>query len=374
MDFERSADQELLFETVSRFLAEQAPISPYVRDRLGDDRGTTARIWEGLGDLGVIGLLAPESQGGAGMGMVDIGVVLEALGRWVHPGPFLASAVGAVSLVTLAGHPRHQDAFLPALASGDQIGTVALWEDGLRARWRAPETTATPDGDGWRLDGTKVHVPDAVGADLVFVIARRPDGGLGAFVVTPEAKGVTITPSPTVDGTRKEATVALASADARSIGDGDITNAISETVDRLGVAMAVDGVGAAARALELAVDYAKERKQFDVPIGSFQAVQHLCADMLRAVELARAAAYYACWACDAADETERHRAATMAQAFADDSLYEVGASAIQVFGGVGFTWEHDIHLFYKRLLSLQQYAGGSIDQLEELATIVLDTP
>ncbi|MGZ6996388.1 MAG: acyl-CoA dehydrogenase family protein, partial [Acidimicrobiia bacterium] len=123
MDFERSADQELLFETVSRFLAEQAPISPYVRDRLGDDRGTTARIWEGLGDLGVIGLLAPESHGGAGMGMVDIGVVLEALGRWVHPGPFLASAVGAISLVTLAGDPRHQDAFLPRLASGDQIGT-----------------------------------------------------------------------------------------------------------------------------------------------------------------------------------------------------------------------------------------------------------
>ena len=129
-----------------------------------------------------------------------------------------------------------------------------------------------------------------------------------------------------------------------------------------------------ARALELAVEYAKERRQFDVPIGTFQAVQHLCADMLRAVELARASAYYACWACDAADGTERHRAATMTQAFAADAFYEVGASAIQVFGGVGFTWEHDIHLFYKRLLSVQQYAGGSIDQLEELAAIVLDAP
>jgi alkylation response protein AidB-like acyl-CoA dehydrogenase len=125
--------------------------------------------------------------------------------------------------------------------------------------------------------------------------------------------------------------------------------------------------------MELAVEYAKERKQFDVPIGTFQAVQHLCADMLRSVELARAAAYYACWACDAAAPVERHRAATMALAFAADALYNVGASAIQVFGGVGFTWEHDIHLFYKRLLTLQHFAGGATDQLEELATIVLDS-
>lgn len=372
MDFERSADQELLAETVSRFLAEQAPISPYVRDRLADERGTTAPIWAGLGDLGVIGLLAPESHGGAGMGMADLAVVLEAMGRAVHPGPFLASAVGAISLVTLAGAPRDHDAYLPQLASGDQVGAVALWETGMRSHWSEPETRATPDGDFFWLDGTKVHVPDADAADLIFVIARRADGDLGAFVVTPDAGGVTITATPTVDATRKEATVTLTNANARVIGEGDTTAAIAATVDRLGVAMVVDGVGAAERALELAVEYAKERKQFDVPIGTFQAVQHLCADMLRSVELARASSYYACWACDAADTTERHRAATMAQAFAADSLYEVAASAIQVFGGIGFTWEHDIHLFYKRLLSLQQYAGGTIDQLEELATIVLD--
>jgi acyl-CoA dehydrogenase len=374
MDFERSDDQELLSETVSRFLAEQAPISPYVRDRLADDRGTTARVWEGLGDLGVIGLLAPESQGGAGMGMVDVSVVLEALGRSVHPGPFLASAVGAISVVSLAGTPADRDAYLPQLASGETIGSVALWEPGRRAEWDQPETLAIPDGDLWRLDGAKAHVPDAFGADVLFVVARAPHGACGVFEVTPETQGVTVTPTPSVDGTRKEATVDLVNAEARGIGDGDVTDAIAETVDRLGVAMVVDGVGAASRALELAVEYAKERQQFGVPIGTFQAVQHLCADMLRSVELARASAYYACWACDAADAGERHRAATMAQAFAADSLYEVGASAIQVFGGVGFTWEHDIHLFYKRLLSLQHYAGGAIDQLEELAAIVLDSP
>lgn len=372
MDFERSADQELLAETVSRFLSERAPISPYVRSLLDGDRGTTPEVWAGLGALGVIGLLAPEEHGGAGMGMVDLAVVLEELGRFVHPGPLLTSAVGAVSLVTLAGSQHDRETLLPGLASGDAMGTVALWEPGRRARWEEPETTAVPDVDGWQLDGTKVHVPDALGADLLLVVARPPEGGLGVFAITPGADGLTITETPTVDGTRKVATIGLTSTPSRRLGGGDATGAIAATVDRLGVAMVIDGVGAASRALELAVEYAKERRQFDAPIGTFQAVQHLCADMLRAVELARASAYYASWACDAADSTERHRAATMAQAFAADSLYEVGASSIQVFGGIGFTWEHDVHLYYKRLLSLQQYAGGAIDQLEELATIVLD--
>jgi alkylation response protein AidB-like acyl-CoA dehydrogenase len=137
-------------------------------------------------------------------------------------------------------------------------------------------------------------------------------------------------------------------------------------------AWVVDGVGAAQRAMEMAIDYAKERRQFDAPIGSFQAVQHLCADMLRNVELARAASYYACWALDAADRAEAHRATTMALAFAADGLSAVGASVIQVHGGIGYTWEHDAHLYYKRLLTLQGLGGGTADHLEELASIVLD--
>ncbi len=374
MDFERSTDQEMLAETVTRFLAEQAPISPYVRNLIDSPVGTTPEVWAGLGDLGVIGLLAPEEHGGAGMGMVDVGVVLETFGRAVHPGPYLSSAVGAVSLVTLAGSEEDQTRLLPGLASGETIGTVALWESGRRARWREPATVATGEGNEWVVVGSKVHVPDLVGADVALVVARVPEGGCAVFEVDPAGDGVTITETPTVDATRKEGTLALSSAPARRLGDGDASDAVAETLDRLIVGMAIDGVGAAARALEYAVEYAKERRQFDVPIGTFQAVQHLCADMLRSVELARASAYYASWACDAADRAERHRAATMAQAFAADSLYEVGASSIQVFGGIGFTWEHDIHLYYKRLLSLQQFAGGAIDQLEELAAIVLDSP
>jgi alkylation response protein AidB-like acyl-CoA dehydrogenase len=148
-------------------------------------------------------------------------------------------------------------------------------------------------------------------------------------------------------------------------------DALATTLDRLHAGAVVDGVGAAARALEMSVEYAKERRQFGVPVGSFQAVQHLCTDMLRAVELARAAGYYACWAATAAEAAERHRAATMALAFAADELYGVGASAVQVHAGVGYTWEHDIGLFYKRLLTLQQTGGGTVTQLEALATIAL---
>jgi len=362
LDFEFSEDQELLRATVRRFLAERAPVA-YVRSMLDDERGATDEIWSGLAELGVTGLLVPEAQGGAGMGMVDMAVVREELGRAVHPGPFASSAVGAVSLVTLAGSADDRAGLLAGLASGESVGTVALAE---------PERTrATHTGGEWTITGRKVHVPDGIAADVVFVTAVTGDGELGAFAVARDAPGLEVTATPTVDGTHKFATVAMTDTPARRLGAGDATDAVAETVDRLGAAAVVDGVGAAFRALEMAVEYAKERRQFDRPIGSFQAVQHLCADMLRAVELARAGAYYASWAADAADPAERHRAATMAQAFAADELYAVGASLIQVLGGIGFTWEADAHLYYQRLLTLKELAGGSRGQLEELASLVL---
>ncbi|MEX0665468.1 MAG: acyl-CoA dehydrogenase family protein [Acidimicrobiia bacterium] len=370
MDFEFSAEQEALRDSVRKFLADRAPLT-HVREMLDDDRGTTDAVWRGLADLGATGLLVPEAHGGTGMGMVDAAVVLEELGRAVNPGPYASSAIGAVSLVLLAGTDDDYQALLPALASGDRIGTVALYEPDRRNEWRTTHTTATADGDNWRVDGRKVHVPDAMAADVLLVTATKPESALGVFVVEHAATGVTITPTPTVDGSRKQGEVTLEGAVAHRLGGADAVEALGTTLDRLHAGAVVDGVGAAAQALEISVEYAKERKQFGVPIGSFQAVQHLCTDMLRAVELARAAGYYACWAADAADTDERHRAATMALAFAADELYGVGASAVQVHAGIGYTWEHDIGLFYKRLLTLQQTGGGTVDQLEELASIAL---
>jgi alkylation response protein AidB-like acyl-CoA dehydrogenase len=335
-----------------------------VRDLLNDRRGTSDSVWKGLADLGVTGLLVPEELGGAGMGMVDMGVVLEELGRAVHPGPFLSSAVGAAT--ALAGLDDG-DVLLPGMADGSVIGTVALLEGDGRD-WRHVSTGAA----GGRLTGTKTFVPDAGAADFLVVSAQGDDSLLGLFVVETGADGLRVEPLATVDGTRKHWTVVLDSTPARRLGsDTAVSSVISETVDRLVAGLVVDGVGAAQAALDMAVAYAGERMQFDKPIGSFQAIQHLCADMLQALELGRAGGYYALWACDAADATERHRAAVLAKAFAGDAFPRIGASAIQVFGGVGFTWEHDVHLFYKRLLTLQQAYGDATDFLEELAMLVL---
>jgi alkylation response protein AidB-like acyl-CoA dehydrogenase len=377
MDFDFSADQELLRDSVRRYLAERAPITPYVRNRYSDDRvaAVADNAWFGLAELGVIGLLVPEEHGGAGGGMVDAAVVLEELGRTVCPVPYASSAIGAVSLAMAVGSEAEHSTLLPALADGSTIGTLALYEDGRRYAWSEPATTASVAADGYGIDGAKVHVADAAGASVFLVTAADREGRLGVYAVAADGEGVAVEPVSTVDGSRKQGTVTFDAATGTRLGgsDADTHTAVGRTLDRLAVAHVVDGVGAAARALELAVEYAKERVQFDKPIGTFQAVQHLCADMLRTVELGRAAGYYACWAADDADPAEAHRAATLATAFAGEAFAQMGGTAIQVFGGIGFTWEHDIHLYYKRLLTLSVALGTTDDHLAELATLAIDT-
>ena len=353
MDFEFSEDQRLLADSVQRLLADRADLR-YVRAHY-DDTAVVDDVWARLAEIGVVGLLAPESAGGAGRALVDLALTIEAMGTALYPGPFVASAVGAVTALRDLGPAAVAAQWLPRLADGSARGALALTAghaDPLRLT------------DGL-LHGQAVHVLDGVAADLLLVVVEH-DTIVG---ITPDTAGVEVVAAPTVDGSRKFATVAFTGA------AGDVVthahDAIAAARDAFRVALVLDGVGAAQRALELAVEYSREREQFGHPIGSFQAVQHLCADMLRAVELGRAAAYYAAWACDSAAATERHRAATMASAFAADGLYRVGANAIQVFGGIGFTWEHDIHLFYKRLLTLQLLDGSAADHLAELASIVL---
>jgi alkylation response protein AidB-like acyl-CoA dehydrogenase len=372
MDFEFTAEQEMLRQSVRRLLAERAPIAGYVRALYDQPSAGADDVWQALADLGVMGLVVPEEYGGAGMGMVDAAVILEELGRAVNPLPYASSAIGAVALVMTVGGPREHAFLLPGLAAGTMIGTVAYLEPGRRSRVDAPGTAATRDGTKWRVTGTKVHVADALAAG-VFLVTASDDERTGVFAVEAATDGVAVDAAPTVDGSRKQGTLHLDAARAWRLGDDDMdANAgLRRVLDRLAVAYVVDGAGAAARALELAVEYAKERVQFDQPIGAFQAVQHLCADMLRVVELGRAAGYYACWACDDGGDNEAHRAATMAQAYASDAFAQLGGSAIQVLGGIGFTWEHDIHLFYKRLLTASVALGSVDDALAELANLVL---
>jgi alkylation response protein AidB-like acyl-CoA dehydrogenase len=372
VDFDFSPDQEMLRDSVRRLLHDRGSVSTYARSVYDDASVAADEVWRGLADLGVLGVLVPEAYGGAGGGMVDAAVVLEELGRNVCPAPFATSAIGAAALILATGSAREHAFLLPGIADGSTIVTVAPFEERGRYSWASPVTTARAAGNGWVIDGTKVHVPDGAASELLLVTARDPEDRLGVFAVQAGSTGVVREPTPTVDGSRKSARLTLSGAHGWRLGSGDATEAVARTLDRLAVAYVVDGVGAAARALELAVEYAKERVQFDKPIGAFQAVQHLCADMLRTVELGRAAGYYACWAADDAAPAEAHRAATLATAFVSDAFAHLGGTAIQVFGGIGFTWEHDIHLFYKRLLTLSTALGTTDDHLAELATLAID--
>lgn len=333
MDFELSADQQMLQETVRRFFVERAGM-PWVRSMLDSWRADD--VWRGLAELGVLGVLVPEELGGTGLAMVDAGVVLEEAGRACFPGPLESSAVGAVSAVLLAGSEEDRERWLPGLADGSVVGTVWLGEPSPRL----------------------ARVPDGMAADVLFIPGAE---GLAAIPLEDADRMA----CESVDGTRPSADIEVPGPPPPAGG------AAAEAVrDRMLVAGAVDGLGAASRALEMAVAYAGDRQQFGRPVGSFQAVQHLCADMLTDVEIGRAACYYALWACDSADARERRRAALMAQAWASDAFFRVGAACIQIHGGIGFTWEHDAHIPYKRLLTLQQRMGGATAQLAALADLV----
>jgi len=310
----------------------------------------------------------PTSAGGSGAGMTDAGVVAEELGRALHPGPWIGTAVGAATVLSaFAAHER-----LPELAAGTWLPTLAVHEPGHRYSWAEPSTTAVHDGAGWRLSGAKRHALHGGAADAFIVAAGTPEG-LGVFLVDANAPGATVTIEDSIDGTRTTARLDLAGAPADCLGTGvDAGAALAAGVDRVTVALVLDGVGAARAALDLARGYSLERHQFGRPVGSFQAVQHLLVDMLTDLELTRAGATYALWAADGDDATERHRAAALAKAQASHVLPRIGADALQVFAGIGFTWEHDIHLYFKRLVGVAHLYGDEDHHLDELATLVLD--
>jgi alkylation response protein AidB-like acyl-CoA dehydrogenase len=349
-----------LRDQVRRFLREVCPI-PYVRRMLDDPRGTTDSVWSKVAELGLLGVIVPRELGGLGLGYQELGVVLEEMGRAVHPGPYFSSAVASVAALRAVG--GNDDpvarALLPKIASGQSVCTLALLDTPADAAQR---------GSGFRVSGTKI-VPDGAGADVILVPARA--GELGLFAI--EARDVTVVPLPTADGSRKMAEVTMKDVPARRVGSGDMTASLcGDAALRIAVGIAADAVGAADRALEMATDYAKVRRQFDRPIGSFQAIQHKLADMLRNLELARAGVMGALASADGSDPGAFRRAAFAAKAFGSEALYRVTADTIQVLGGIGFTWEHDAHLFYKRTLSMRQSYGGAAEHRESYARLLVD--
>jgi alkylation response protein AidB-like acyl-CoA dehydrogenase len=351
MNLELTDEQVALRDTVRRFLAEKAGIATHVRPLLDDPAGTTDAVWHGLAAMGATGVLIDEAHGGAGMGMVEAGVVAEELGAALNPGPWLSTAVAATRALSRAG--LDHASLSRGIADGTTIATVG------------PLNTPCPgvedSDDGVILHGEINALPDAAAAHVLLVLADGR-GDTALFAVDPSAPGVTVTPRGHVDPTRKLFDVGLDGVRAQRLG-GVSADALSGLVDDVLIASAADALGAAQAVMELAIDYAKVRRQFDAPIGSFQAVQHLCVDMYETVELARGGVIHALWAADGADPAVRHLAALRAKAFAA-RLATVGDIAIQVFGGIGYTWEHDAHLYLKRLLGWSALLGGSDRYLE----------
>lgn len=352
----RSEERAALADGVRRVLADHGGAA-YARARSEDPARGSDPAWESLAALGVTGLLAPGSE----VGMVEAGAVAEELGRVASPLPWISTAITAGSALALGGDP---DGLLARLADGGSIGTLALLEPGSRYRWRSPSTAAV----GGRLSGTKVHVPALLAADVVLVTGRDDDG-LGLWAVERPAD---VRPGAGLDGSRPTGTLVLHATPGRRLPlRGDHTALVAQVLDRTVAALVADGVGAAGRAFELSLEHAKTRHQFGRPVGSFQAVQHLCVDAFESLVLARTACAHALRCLDEEDPTEAHRAVVMAKACASAALPRVGSAAVAVFAGIGFTWEHDVGLLYKRLLSLATLHGGESEQLAELGALVL---
>ncbi|BBX62987.1 acyl-CoA dehydrogenase [Mycobacterium saskatchewanense] len=359
MNLELTNEQVALRDTTRRFLAEKASVAAHVRALLDDDTGTTDAVWRGLADLGVTGVLVPEEHGGAGMTMIEAGVVAEELGAALHPGPWLSSAVAAPrALARLGGAGARASDILVGIADGTTVATVAFLDSG-----RASVEVGARGGDVV-LRGGIAGVPDAAAADTLLVLAEDA-AGIGVFVVETDSAGVVVVPERGIDQTRKRFRVELDGACAYRLASAS-PDVVSAVIDDVLVAAAADALGAARAVIHLAVEYAKFRRQFGQAIGSFQAIQHLCVDMYETVELARSGVIHALWAADAElPSEERHLAALRAKAFAG-RLATVGDTAIQVFGGIGYTWEHDAHLYLKRLLSWSEFLGSPDRYLAEV--------
>jgi alkylation response protein AidB-like acyl-CoA dehydrogenase len=335
MNFELTDDQQAIKRTAKEFLAARYKPET-VRGIAEGEAGPSEEQWRELAELGWPGVIVPESDGGLGLGAVELVVIQEEMGYALAPSPLL-STLAATLLLVSAGTDAQRERWLGPLAGGQARGSIAVWDSA--AGW-SPDHSEVELADG-SLSATKVAVPDAIGADFLVVAGANSQH----YLVETGAEGVQITPEQALDPTRRLFTVELDRAPAEPLtADPD---RVAQAYATIVTAIAAENVGVAQRAMEMAIGYAKDRKQFDRPIGSYQAVSHRCAQMLLEVEGARSLSYWAGWALDNEPDAAA-RAASMAKAYAGDAGFRVTASALQVHGGIGFTWEHDLHFFLKR--------------------------
>jgi len=367
-----SAEQRELRESVRRFLAERAPL-PRVRELMDAPDAMDAGVWRLAADqLGLQGIAIAEEYGGAGFSFAEQAIVLEELGGALYTGPYLASAVlAATALGTSEDEGARRD-LLPGIASGQVIATLAFTEDDGSWSGDSVRLGAVKNGDGWRLDGHKSFVLDGYGADLILVAAvtdadSSGPAALSLFAVEGSAGGLDRRVLPTLDQTRRLGRLEFGDVPARLIGLPGAGRAVLEhTLDVAAIALAAEQLGGAQRALDMAVGYAKVRQQFGRAIGSFQAIKHRCADLLLEVESLRSAVGYAA-AAVAEGSGEVPVLASLVKAYASEVYSRVAAENIQIHGGIGFTWEHDAHLYLKRAKASELFLGDGSYHRERLA-------
>jgi alkylation response protein AidB-like acyl-CoA dehydrogenase len=361
MEFAFTDEQDQFRAVVRRFLSDKSPTTE-VRRLMDTSDGFDPVVWRQLADdLALTGIHIPERYGGAGFGPVELGIAMEEQGRALLCAPFFSSCVLAAGAILHAAEDEQKAHLLQPIASGRVRAALAVTEP--NGRWDASgiQAVATRTGNGWVIDGEKSYVIDGCSAQQLVVVARAAGSaaaaGLSFFVVDPTAAGITKTALATLDATRKQARIAFRRAPAELLGQaGNGADALSRTLDHAAIALANEMVGGAQALLDSAVAYASIRVQFGRAIGSFQAIKHKCADMLLDVELAKSAAYYAAQA--AADgDPQTPGLASMAKAAASDAYMRAAANTIQIHGGIGFTWDNDTHLWFKRAKSSEVLLG-----------------
>ncbi|RAV02839.1 acyl-CoA dehydrogenase family protein [Mycolicibacter senuensis] len=366
MDFALSDEQQTLQQVLREFLQAKSP-EVAVREQMEDPVGFDRALWTQMAQqLGLQSLAIPEEFGGSGFGFVELGIVSEELGRSLAVTPFFASCVMASHLLLALDDQQACSDYLPGLASGESIATVALAEDS--GSWQPSSVAATATGadDAWAINGHKSFVLDGAVADLILV-AARVEGMVGVFAVDSGARGLAVEPLATMDQTRKQARLTFADTPARLVGSVEAAEpALLKMLDLAAIAVAAEALGGTGMVLDMAVDYAKVREQFGRKIGSFQAIKHKCASMLVELESSRSATYYALWAASVGHD-DVPKVACLAKAFCVDAFLYACGENIQIHGGIGFTWEHPAHLYLKRAKNAQLFLGSSDFHRQRLA-------
>jgi len=377
MDIGFSEEQQLLRDTARKFL-DAACTTKFVRERMSTPEAITPEFWSQIAEQGWLGINFSEEDGGSGLGLVDLVVLMEEMGRAVMPGPYLATALLGGAAIREAGSPAQRQEYLPAIAEGRYKATLAAIEP--NARWDGSGVTMEARGSaaGFTLTGTKLFVPDAHLADIIVVAARTRDGstmedGVSLFLVPKDAAGLGVSAMPSIDETRKLCEVRfdnVAVPQAALLGEmHQGWPALARVYDGASVALAAEMCGGAQRVLDMTVEYAKLRVTFGKPIGSYQGVKHKCADMLVEIENAKSLTYYAAWAVDEG-APDAPLAVSMAKAAASDASRKVSNAGIQLHGGIGMTWEHDLHLYMKRAKASEVAFGDATWHRERVASLM----